>query len=217
VQTGGPAFEGAAGYFQGFADLDPVERVFPDRWLIGGVTAKPYPISGGKIGSVDSALAAYGQGLAGASISAVTVRLKPGVKEFPGSDKRGPFSTMNEAQDSTQFCVAAALLGRPMSSLRTVMDEFADPAVSALTQLITLVTEPGRDLARVEVQLADGRQVVGEVDWRDRQVPSIASMSAKLRDLTADRWPPEIPAEIIGLVTGDPACPVSDLSQALTS
>jgi 2-methylcitrate dehydratase PrpD len=216
VQTGAPAFEGPAGYFQGFADLEPVERVLPDEWLIGGVTAKPYPISGGKIGSVDSALAAYQQGLEGAQISRVTVRLTPGIAEFPGADKRGPFTTMNEAQDSTQFCVAAALRGRPMGSLRTVMDEFADPEVAELAQVISLVSEPGREFARVEVELADGRTVAGEVDWRDRQVPSIASMSEKLRTITADRWPAEASSAIIDLVTGDPQRPVSELSSALT-
>jgi 2-methylcitrate dehydratase PrpD len=215
VQTGPPVFEGKAGYFQGFADLEPVERVLPDQWRIGNVTAKPYPISGGKIGSVDSAIAAYQQGLEGSRISRVTVRLPPGIAEFPGSDKRGPFTTMNEAQDSTQFCVSAALLGRPMSSLRTVMDEFADPEVSELTQVTTLVSEPGRPFARVEVELADGRAIVSEVDWRDRQVPTIASMSEKLRSLSAGRWPADVSSAIIDLVTGDPGRPVSDLSNLL--
>lgn len=213
--TGAPAFEGPAGYFQGFADLAPGEYELPDQWLIGGVTAKPYPISGGKIGSVDSAIAAYQQGLAGASISQVTVRLQPGIAEFPGADKRGPFTTMNEAQDSTQFCVSAALLGRPMSSLATVMDEFADPEVAELAQVISLVSEPGRVLARVEVELADGRTVAGEVDWTDRQVPTVAAMSQKVRGLTAGWWPEQTAEAIISLVTGDPDRPVSELSALL--
>ena len=53
---------------------------------------------------------------------------------------------MNQAQDSTQFCIAATLLGRPMSSLRTVMEEFADPEVSELTQRVELVSDIGRSL-----------------------------------------------------------------------
>jgi hypothetical protein len=145
----------------------------------------------------------------------VTVRLPPGVAEFPGSDKRGPFTTMNEAQDSTQFCVSAALLGRPMSSLTTVMDEFADPQVSELTQVTSLISEPGRALARVEVELADGRTVAGEVDWTDRQVPTVAAMSEKVRGLTAGWWPGQTAEAIISLVTGDPDRPVSELSALL--
>ena len=215
VQTGPPAFEGGSGYFRGFADLEPGEYELPGDWLIGGVTAKPYPISGGKIGSVDSAIAAYQQGFGDAAITSVLVRMPVGIKEFPGADKRGPFTTMNEAQDSTQFCVGAALLGRDMSSLRTVMDEFDDPEVSKLSQVIELVSEPGRELARVEVKLSDGRTVAGEVDWTDRQVPTIASMSAKLRKLTAQRWPADVSDKIIELVTGDPGRPVAELSAVL--
>jgi hypothetical protein len=54
------------------------------------------------------------------------------------------------------------------------------------------------------------------VDWRDRQIPTVATMSAKLRKLTADRWPTEVPEQIIALVTGDPERPVTDLSALLT-
>lgn len=215
VQTGPPAFEGGSGYFRGFADLEPGQYQLPGDWLIGGVTAKPYPISGGKIGSVDSAIAACEQGFGNASITSVVVRLPAGIKEFPGADKRGPFTTMNEAQDSTQFCVGAALLGRDMSELRTVMDEFADPEVAAVAQLIDLVSEPGRKLARVEVRLSDGRTVTGEVDWADRQVPTVDSMAAKLRKLTAGWWPDGRADQIIDLVTGDPDRPVSALSALL--
>jgi 2-methylcitrate dehydratase PrpD len=217
VQTGPPAFEGGSGYFRGFADLEPGEYKLPGQWLIGGVTAKPYPISGGKIGSVDSAIAAREKGFGDATITAVTVRLPVGIKEFPGADKRGPFTTMNEAQDSTQFCVGAALAGRDMSALATVMDDFADPEVAAVSRLIDLVSEPSRQLARVEVQLSDGRTVAGEVDWSDRQVPTVDSMAAKLRKLTASRWPAENADKIIDLVTGDPKRPVSALSAALRS
>jgi 2-methylcitrate dehydratase PrpD len=217
VQTGPPAFEGGSGYFRGLADLEPGSYKLPADWLIGGVTAKPYPISGGKIGSVDSAIAAREQGFGDVTIASVLVRLPPGIKEFPGADKPGPFTTMNEAQDSTQFCVGAALLGRDMSALRTVMHEFADPEVAAMTQRIELVSEPGRELARVEVTLSDGRTIAGEVDWTDRQVPTVVSMAAKLRKLTAGYWPADHADKIIEVATGDPGRPVSELSALLTA
>jgi len=217
VQTGPPAFEGESGYFRGLADLEPGRYELPGDWLIGGVTAKPYPISGGKIGSVDSAIAARQQGFGDAAITSVLVRLPPGIKEFPGADKPGPFTTMNEAQDSTQFCVGAALLGRDMSALRTVMHEYADPEVSAVAQVTELVSEPGRKLARVEVTLSDGRCVAGEVDWSDRQVPTVASMSEKLRKLTADHWPGDRADQIIEVAAGDPAGPVTGLSALLSA
>jgi 2-methylcitrate dehydratase PrpD len=217
ARTAPTAFEGESGYLRCLADIEPGPQTFPDEWLIRGVAAKPYPISGGKISSVDSALAAREQGLDTAMIRRVVVRLPPGVKEFPGGDKKGPFASMYEAQDSAQFCVAAALLGRPMSALPTVLEQFADPEVSDLTQRIELVSDPGRKLARVEVELDDGSVIVGDVDWSDRQIPTVASMSAKLADLAAARWPHSTIESIIGLVTGPPDAPVAELSRLLTA
>jgi hypothetical protein len=104
-----------------------------------------------------------------------------------------------------------------MSALPTVMEKFADPEVSDLTQRIELVSDPGRELARVEVELDDGSVIVGEVDWSDRQIPTVASMSAKLGDLAAARWPDSTVESIIGLVTASPDAPVAELSRLLTS
>jgi 2-methylcitrate dehydratase PrpD len=211
------AFEGRDGFLRGLADvvgLGPTQA--RGRWAIGEVSAKPYPISGGKIGSVDSARAVLDQGLVANEIDRVVVRLQPGIKEFPGADHKGPFTTMSMAQDSTQFCVAAALLGRPMSSLVTVMERFDDPEVFALAQRIDLVSEPGRGrVARVDVTLRDGRGLVGEVDWTDRQVPTVASMTAKLADLSTGFWPAGAAEEVAGMLTGDPGTPVRELSRLL--
>jgi hypothetical protein len=40
-------------------------------------------------------------------------------------------------------------------------------------------------------------------------------MSAKLRKLTAQRWPADVSDKIIDLVTGDPGRPVAELSAVL--
>ena len=210
-------FEGPAGYFQGLADIAPgSELADHGDWGITGVSAKPYPISGGKIGACDSALAAFEQGIDPSQIERVVAYLRPGVQEFPGGNNPGPFRTMNEAQDSTQFVIAAALAGKPMSSLRTVMDEFADPQVADLARRVELISEPGRGLiAKVEVHLADGRVVTGEDDRRALQRPTVATMAAKLEDLTAGYWSPGRAAAVVELVTGDTGTPVRELSRLL--
>jgi 2-methylcitrate dehydratase PrpD len=214
--TAYPAFEGPHGYFRAFADSPSIGQAnVHNKWRILGVSCKPYPISGGKIGVVDSALDIVSQGLDASQIEKVVAYLQPGIVEFPGGDKKGPFTTMNEAQDSTQFCIAAALLGRQMSSLHTVMDEFADPEVAALTHRIQLHSDPGRTLARVEVTLKDGTTLIGEGDWTERQVPSIAKMSTKLRELTAGYWAPGIADGVIEVVTSSPGTPVSELTRLL--
>jgi 2-methylcitrate dehydratase PrpD len=213
------ALEGGDGFLRGLADITGLEATPPrGPWAITGVTAKPYPISGGKIGSVDSALAVLEQGVVASEIDRVVVRLQPGIREFPGGDRKGPFTTMSMAQDSTQFCVAAALLGRPMSSLVTVMDRYDDPEVDALSQRIELVSDPGRGgVARVGVTLKGGGELVGEVDWTDQQIPTVASMAAKLSDLTAGYWPASQADAVVAVITGDPAVSIRELSRLLRS
>jgi 2-methylcitrate dehydratase PrpD len=210
-------FEGPAGYFQGLADVAPgTDLADHGDWGIPGITAKPYPISGGKIGACDSALAAQEQGVDPAEIDHVVAYLKPGVQEFPGGNNPGPFSTMNEAQDSTQFVIAAALVGKPMGSLRTVMDEFADPVVADLARRTELISEPGRGMvAKVEVHLRDGSMIVGEEDRRAQQQPTVEKMSAKLEDLTAGYWAPGRAQAVIDLVTGVGETPARELSRLL--
>jgi 2-methylcitrate dehydratase PrpD len=212
----GPAFEGGSGYLRGFADISGYRAGagHPD-WLIGGVSAKPYPISGGKIAAVDSALAVQQQGFDGATIDGVRIVVPTPIKDFPGGDRRGPFETMYQAQDSTQYCVAAALLGRPIWSLRTVMDDFADPEVSDLTHRTELIGEDDRTLSAVSVTLSDGRTLSAEVDWSDRQVPTVAAMSAKLADLTEGYWPEGQAARVSDVVTGSPQAPITALSELL--
>jgi 2-methylcitrate dehydratase PrpD len=210
-------FEGAAAYFQGFADIEPGSDLADHGdWGIGGVSAKPYPISGGKIGSADSSLAAYEQGFDVEQIDHVVAYLKPGVQEFPGGNNPGPFKTMNEAQDSTQFVIAAALCGKPMSSLRTVMDEFDDLIVADVARRVELISEEGRGaVAKIEVHLRDGRVVVGEDDRRALQTPTVAKMASKLHDLTDGYWLPGRAAAVVDVVRGPGSVPVRELSRLL--
>lgn len=211
-------FEGDAGYFQGLADI-PAGSDLADwgDWGISGVSAKPYPISGGKIGACDSALAAYEQGIDASEIDHVVVYLKPGVHEFPGGNNPGPFSTMNEAQDSTQFVVAAALAGKPMNSLETVMRGFGDPGVADLANRIELISEPGRGaIAKVEVHTRAGAVVVGEDDRRDQQWPTVDTMAAKLEQLTQGYWLSGQAAAVVDVVCGDVSLPIRELSRLLT-
>lgn len=218
VAIGGDAFEGPAGFLQGFADIPSGAPVaFPDVWQIDGVSSKPYPISGGKISSADSAVAAHERGIDGRRIVSVRALLQPGVKEFPGGDLVGPFSTYAAAQDSTQYCIAAGLLGRDLTSLTTVLEHFDDPEVEALTHRIELVSDPGRTQTRLLIELEGGQHEEVEVDWSDRQRPTIAKMAAKLHAITSGFWTGATVDGIVALTTGRLDAPVSDLSRLLRS
>jgi 2-methylcitrate dehydratase PrpD len=218
VAIGDSAFEGPAGFLQGFADIPAgTTTSFPDEWQIGGVSAKPYPISGGKISSADSAVAAHEQGIDGRKIVSVRALLQPGVKEFPGGDLEGPFHTYAAAQDSTQFCIAAGLLGRDLSSLSYVLEQFDDPEVEALTHRIELISDPGRTKTRLLIELEGGQHEEVEVDWSDRQQPTIEKMTTKLHSLTDGFWNSATVDGIVALTTGRTDAPISDLSRLLRS
>lgn len=124
---------------------------------------------------------------------------------------------MNEAQDSTQFVVAAALAGKAMGSLNTVMREFADPVVADLARRVELISEPGRGaVARVEVTTRDGETVVGEDDRRDQQQPTVEKMAKKLLELTDGYWPAGQAAAVVDVICGDVDVPIYELSRLLT-
>jgi 2-methylcitrate dehydratase PrpD len=221
VHAASATFEGRTGYLSVFADLAPAEHSLPEEWMTQRVIAKPYPISGGKASTVDGALALLDQGLKVEEIDRVLVRLPMRIAKFPGSDNKGPFTSMHEVQDSSQFVIAATLLGRPMKDLKTVRDHFADPEIAALSRRIDVVGEDdryvdGRVVSTVEVTLRDGRTLTSEVDKSAEHLPTIESMSSKLRMLAEGAWEPDRTERVIGLIIGDPATPLEELSGQLT-
>jgi 2-methylcitrate dehydratase PrpD len=216
AQTAPPTFEGPNGFFRAFADVTNAATLeFKNRWRILDISCKPYPVSGAKIGAVDSALAARAQGFEAAEIASVIVTLPQLARDYPGGDRKGPFETMAQAQDSAQFCVAAALLGRPMSSLETFTERFRDPEVSTLTQVIDLEGEKDRQLSKVEITTRNGKRIVAEVDWRHLQRPTVEMMTTKLHALGKVRWSDETIDRISQLVSSDPRASVTSLSQLL--
>lgn len=198
--------EGPNGYLRAFADAAaPNDLELGRRWRIHDVLCKSYPISGAKLTAVDSALAVRQKLLnadrTAADISKVVVHLSELAYTFPGGNRVGPFQTMAQAQDSTQFCVSAALLGRPMSVVETFSEGFRDPEVAELTNRVALVRgSPDRELGLVELTLHDGSVISEEVDWQDRHHPSVEKMSEKLRTLAASQWAAETTEQVIQLI-----------------
>jgi 2-methylcitrate dehydratase PrpD len=209
-------FEGPNGYLRAFADATVDDAIqLAGSWRIADIICKPYPCSGGKIGAIDSALALVEGGLNPAAFKSVRVWLPALYFSYPGASRVAPFASMSQAQASGQFCVAATLLGYDMQAVETFTRDFANDDIAALSHRIELSGQPGMSLSRIEVRLADGSTVSAEVDRRDRQVPSLASMAAKLARLTAESWPPGAADDVVSIITGPVERPVRELSARL--
>jgi 2-methylcitrate dehydratase PrpD len=209
-------FDGANGYLRAFADVPPGSAAAPGKeWLILDVSCKEYPISAGKISSMDTAVAVAERRLDPKSITGIVARVPQSAVSFPGADRAGEFSNFTQAQDSTPFCIAAALCGRDVRSLDTYLSGYGDPEVAELTRRIELVGAPDRVLTELAVTFADGETVTIEADSRANRIPSIAKMTAKLAMLGDGLWGAAGCEQIIGLVTGGPGVPVSELGAAL--
>ncbi|MBF4769776.1 MmgE/PrpD family protein [Nocardioides agariphilus] len=216
VDAAPTAFEGDLGFLRAVADVTgevPLTR--PTGWLVLGVAAKPYPISGGKITAVDSALALVEQGVRVEDVVRVRVVVPDWVKNFPPADKAGPYASMYQAQESIQFCVAAALAGLPMDALSTVVDRYADPVVAELSGRVEVQGESGRVLSLIEVTSRDGSTRAAEVDWSGRHRATVEAMLAKLEALAAGAWPRDAPRRLAIVLGAQRPLPIEDLTQAL--
>lgn len=216
ARTAPTMFEGANGFLRAFADAATDGTVpLEGAWRIMDVVCKPYPCSGGKIGAIDSARQLRGQGIDPAQIERVEVFLPALYYAYPGASRVAPFEAMSQAQASGQFCVAAALLGYDMEAVETFARDFAAADIAALSHKVTLAPQPGAQLARVDVTLRDGRVLSTEADRRDRQVPSIARMGAKLDALTRGAWAEGRAADVTEIVVGSGRRSVAALSALL--
>jgi 2-methylcitrate dehydratase PrpD len=207
-------FDGPNGFLRAFADVTGDVEV-ARAWRIMDVSCKAYPISAGKLSSMDTAVAFAARGIASERIAAVVADVPESAVRFPGSDRRGEFANYTQAQDSTPFCIAAAICGRAVAELSTYLDGYGDAEVAEFTRRITLRGVAGRELTKLTVTLTDGEVIEAEVDARDNRIPSVAAMSDKLRRLGEPVWGADRCERIVELVTGDPAARVSELSAVL--
>lgn len=210
-------FNGRNGFFQAYAGVPDAKLPAPgDEWQIMSMIAcKPYPTSGAKTTGVDTAIAAVQAGIDAKSIARVQAYLPEVAVVPPGADRPGPFDNVTQAQDSAQFCVAAALSGRNMKDLTTYFKHFADPQVSELTHRIELTGEADRKLGRLVIHLTGGSVREFEVDRRSEQNPSVASMRAKLELLAKGVWPTEVAAGLADWISGEGNGDISTFSELL--
>lgn len=180
--------EGKHGFYKAFAGtLDHVGEVAkglpPKRaneYFLSRVTWKPYPACNLNQLPIDLALKlAKEHRFRLKEVVRVVEKVSPRGKIYPGSDRSGPAANQYQAQMSAQFCLSAALLGKPILSHEFYYEHYNDPEVAELARKVELIGEEGRLFPRIEVYLRDGKVHSIEEDTRPGLVPTKEAIEAK--------------------------------------
>lgn len=174
VQAGfsGPrtALEGRAGMGFAFARGDvrwkAITEALETEPAVSRVEFKRFPACSA-VQTVLEVAVELSSALGDAPVEAVTVRTHAHGKDNPGCDSNGPWNDTAQAQMSNQLGVALALSRRPMTVAGYAAGR-EDPAVVSLASRVVVEEDermtacyPERSMARVEVQIADGRMLIG--------------------------------------------------------
>lgn len=182
------AFEGKSGYFNAFANSTEHAREalrgLGERFLIEDTVYKDRPVCIFVQTPVELAhrLATTHQ-FDASQIERVRIRAPQETLTNPGYQNVAPFATQLQARISARFCVAAALLGRPVDTYR-YFDHFDDEQVLALAERIDLLPPDGATSVFVEVSYA-GKSYVEEGFEMDHLLPTPEKILAKYRHLSA--------------------------------
>lgn len=197
--------EGQHGFYRSYAgSIEGIDRVTLDlgkSFAIQDVWSKHYPAAGFNQESI-----ALGQELMAkhrinpSDIQRVVEKSSLKKKGYAGADTRPPYRNVIQALLSGQFCLAAALLGKPVSSYRFFYDHYDDPEVAELSSRIDMVGEEGRTVTRIEIHLKDGTQHHIEHAATHILVSTWDNMEAKFRKLAAGSFPEQRVTEIVDRV-----------------
>jgi 2-methylcitrate dehydratase PrpD len=157
------AFEGEAGFYRAFAgSVEQVGRAtgqLGERYLLEDTVYKEFPICIFIQTPVALVLAlTAGLTLAAEKIRRVTVTVCDLTYTNPGFTNLPPYATSLQARVSARFCIAAALLGRPIDAF-DYYENVADAEVLALGERIDLVCDPASD-DKVSITIDHGGELL---------------------------------------------------------
>jgi len=181
------AFEGKSGFYEAFArTADNADRAVTDlgtRFMLRDTVYKEYPVCIFVQTPVITAKSLRDEhDLRAADIQRVTITVSEPTYTNPGFTNQAPFGSALQARVSARFCVAAALLGRPIDDFG-LYDHFDDPGILALMDRIDLELDPaGGDSVTVAIDL--GRDVVrARATEGEALAPSEQKITEKFRRL----------------------------------
>ncbi len=156
------AFEGTAGFYEavsrGTQDVAAATAGLGDRYLLEDTVYKDYPVCVFVQTPVALAKALVErEALPPERIERVTVTVCDLTYTNPGFQNVAPYVNQLKARVSARFCIAAALLGKPIDSFEFYSD-VEDPEVLAMAERIDLVMDPERhDEVTIEIETGRGR------------------------------------------------------------
>ncbi|MDB6141929.1 MAG: hypothetical protein JWP80_973 [Pseudomonas sp.] len=181
------AFEGESGFYQAFAGTTEhtgaATAGLGEHYLIEDTIYKEFPICIFIQTPIALTLALAAQSRIGpGKIGRVTVTVCDLTYTNPGFTNVPPYASSLKARVSARFCIAAALLGRPIDAFG-FYENVADVEVLALGERIDLVRDPARnDTVTIEIE-HDGHRLFIEGSEGATLKPSRDKIVAKYRRL----------------------------------
>jgi 2-methylcitrate dehydratase len=197
-------------------------------WTLDRHIIKRYPAQYLLQGAVEAALALHAQGVRADQVEAMTIYGHAGVcGGVHGAPHAYTPASHEDADHSTPFVVALALLRGHLKPADYADAPWAAPAVRALMARVRLVETPERQRAYVEQRLIGCEVVVRLRDGSERAAavaqprghpdapPTDAELTAKLDDLLAGALGPAGGARLLAACDALPAAPTLDPLLAL--
>lgn len=214
--------EGEKGFYQAFVGTNKGgELAIKDlgrRFLIMEARYKPYPVCGilqEPIALMLKLMARYH--LNAKDVKEVIVSLSYGDAVSSGTDYGGPFKSVTQAILSTQFCVGAAFLRKPVNSYQFFFDHYDDQEILGLAKRIRVLGEKERVKPKIEVVLHNGSQYSIGQDMGEEFIPADEPLRAKFYELASDIIGRKNAAEIVNIISNlDKIGSVQELTQKLS-
>jgi 2-methylcitrate dehydratase PrpD len=183
------AFEGEAGYYAAVArtteHAGTAVAGLGERYLIQDTVYKDYPICIFTQTPVAIARAMVeAHGLNAAQIQRVTVTVCDLTFTNPGFRNVAPFANQLKARVSARFCIAAAMLGRPIDAFE-FYDQVDDRELLAFAERIDLVVDPARSDSVTIAITTPGGIITNEGSEGETLHPTEAKVIAKFQRLVS--------------------------------
>ena len=215
------AFEGASGFMKAFTgsteNAQGIVKGLGEGFEIRSIASKPYATSRGNHDPIDLAVSISEQVKDPSQIRYGILRVATTTRATSGKDNLPPFRNITMAQMSLRFCVAAALLKRPVKSFEFFRDHYDDPEVSDLAYRVQVMGDEARKVPSLEVCLEDGKRIKLEEDRSHKFDPDTKQLEEFFQTLVGNASGDQRAAELRDAIMGlDEAKDIHELTDKLT-